>query len=523
MKKLFAKISWKSLLAAVPAGLFILFIFVFLGLNLLGATGTRISQTTAGRSGLASLSTELEGYMQENFARRTDFIDLNGLTYRVLGINSLNNVQKLKNGYLSHFFWAYDITENAENTIDLNSFLQGLGVEFLYVLSPNHASMYNVEFSPGYTSNWLQMKENMLGFFDDAGVDYIDMSAHFETEGWTMENVLFQTDHHWLPEAALEAVRCTMEWLEARDIAEYDQILLDEQSWNKTVLENWFLGSDGERAGQYYAGADDITMYEPLFETEYIHMVPGNHVVRYNILDTSYSLAGPNYYNENPYRMYMYGDPALRITENALAKNAKRVIILGDSFKMPYEYFLATQFQEVYTIDARYNSDGMIAQFIEEYEPDIVISCLYSLNDRGLHTFGVEEFLAAREETLASPMKMKELGEVWRTYSESSHNFTVVESNLIPGQDYTLYTDSTRLFGGNDELHIQLVLQDLTTNTAVLSRYLDANSAEMQKWYFTTPEDEHNYAIYLYAGTNGYTENISVKLSDVRLQTGVGD
>ena len=522
MKKLFAKISWKSLLAAVPAGLFILFIFVFLGLNLLGTTGTRISQTTAGRSGLASLSTELESYMQENFARRTDFIDLNGLTYRLLGINSLNGREKLANGFLSQIFADGNITEYKTVIALLDEYLEAREIPFLYVLAPNKNNIYDAEAAPGYTLGGIAMRDEMLRFMEEEDIDYLNMNARFQAEGWTMEDVFFQTDHHWRPEAALEAARCTMGWLEEQGLADYGRELLEEESWNKTVLKNWFLGSSGKFTGQYYTGVDDITMYEPLFDTDYTYSIPVWDTVLNEILDRSYA-EEPRYYQDSPYSMYMFGDPGLRITQNPEAMNDKRLLLMGDSFKMPYEYFLTTQFQEVVTIDLRYTSAATTAQFIAEYEPDVVILCTYNVASITTHVVGMEEFLAAREETLASPMKMKELGDVWRTYSESSHNFTVIESGLIPGQDYTLYTDATRLFGGNDELHIQLVLQDLTTNTAVLSRYLDANSAEMQKWYFTTPEDEHNYAIYLYAGTNGYTENISVKLSDVRLQTGVGD
>lgn len=218
----------------------------------------------------------------------------------------------------------------------------------------------------------------------------------------------------------------------------------------------------------------------------------------------------------------MYGDYPIRRTINEDGWNDKRILIVGDSFKTPFEYFMTTQFKEVYTIDLRYYTDGTFAEYVEEIQPDLVIMCTASTANDTLYAFGVEEYLdalaATSEEDTADAI---ELGDVSIEAQENNDsNFAVLYANLEPNQAYTLTLDSTAYAGGKD-LYIQMTLQNLTTNEAVYNRYFDANSEETQKWFFTTPEDTDDvYAIYLYAGTKGYTHGVSVEVTGAKLQRG---
>ncbi len=190
---------------------------------------------------------------------------------------------------------------------------------------------------------------------------------------------------------------------------------------------------------------------------------------------------------------------------------------------MTFEYFLSTQFQEVYTIDLRYYTDGTLAEYIGELQPDIVIMCVYegTLSNSLVYSFGVEDYLSALEKTNPSATSAN-LGDIAIEAQESNkNNFIVLNTNLQSGQAYTLTVDSTSYTGGED-LYIQMTLQDLSTNKAVYNRYFDANSDEPQKWIFTVPEDSRDvYAIYLYAGTKGHTQKVAIEVAGIELQEGI--
>ncbi|MCD8179536.1 MAG: hypothetical protein LUE98_19920 [Tannerellaceae bacterium] len=516
----------RTLICISPAIVFFAFIFYMMICTFTGTVKNTVKNMELSFHGFINLSDEFEEVLQENFSFKNDFINMNGYVTRILGINSLNERQKLANGYLAEFESTVDTTSHLENLIQLNEFLAERGIDFLYLLVPTSASIYDAEFSPGYSSSSSENIDSMISALSKGKVNTIDMNAMYEENGWDTEEVFFKTDHHWKPEAALEAVRCTMENFSDREIASYNEEWLKDESWTITVLEEWFLGSHGKRTGSMYAGTDDISIYEPDFETNYSYsgLSQGSSTWSYydNILDLSYA-DKRDYFNSVPYHIYMYDDFPIRTTINTEAWNNQRVLLMGDSFKLPYEYFLTTQFQEVYTIDLRLYEDGTLAQYVEEISPDIVIMCTYEghLSRIALYEFGIEEYETALLETSVSNSALN-LGDIGLDAQENNdNNFEVVCSNLEPGQTYTLTIDATSMSGGVDS-YTQMTLQDLSTNEAVYNRYFKSNCEDIQKWIFSIPENENDtYAVYLYAGTSGHTSGVEVTATQVQLYEGI--
>ncbi|MCD7748976.1 MAG: hypothetical protein LUH42_02880, partial [Oscillospiraceae bacterium] len=138
--------------------------------------------------------------------------------------------------------------------------------------------------------------------------NYIDMDAWFEENGWSMEDVFFKTDHHWMPQAGLAAARVTMELLSQQGLTEYDSTLLEDENWTVTVLEDWFLGSHGKRVGTLYAGVDDISVYTPNFATNYTYSGLKRYTTTWYYSDTILDLEyadNADYFNDNPYCIYI--------------------------------------------------------------------------------------------------------------------------------------------------------------------------------------------------------------------------
>ncbi len=507
----------------IPAALFVVFLYYMMAHTFADI----ITGSASGLSSYASesLSDSFESFLEDNFPGRTHYITLNGLTTKTLGIHTLNGTWLLSNGQLAY---AGDISYNEKysaNIVELNEFLNDRGMEFIYVLAPDKRAFYDSAFAPGYQSNAKESFDTMIEVLDAAGVTTIDMNSWFAENGWTMDDVYYKTDHHWNTQAGMAAVRETMELLSNLGLSDYDPAVLDEENWTVTVYEDWYLGYHGKRTGSRYAGADDFLLYEPNFPTNYSYsyIKGGSTVWNYEdtILDLNY-LNHIDYFNDNPYCVYMIGDYPNRITVNSEATNNQRVLLMGDSFKMPYEYFLTTQFQEVYTVDLRYCTDGAtLAQYVEEFQPDLVIMCSNTINsDDLLYTFGISGYLAALEETNPDS-EPASLGDFMIQAGEGSNQvFSVVYTELEPGQTYTLTLEEPEL-SGNEGQYIQMTLQDISSNKSIVNRYFDANSDDTQKWIFSVPESADTYAIFLYAGTKGATSGNSAVIKNVQLYEGI--
>ncbi len=519
------KINRSTMLMLLPSVVLFLFILVCMAKTWTKTVANVIKNTEVSISGFFELSDELEEDLQDGFYKKNAFINLNGWVTNLAGVNTLNERYKLANNYLARIEEVVDTTPYTDCLIALNDFLEERDIPFLYVLAPSSQSFYSATFLPGYGCEAGQNIDSIINILEEAGVANLDMNAWFEANGWTMEDVFFKTDHHWLPEAGLAATRCTMEYLSDCGLATYEISTLAEESYSVTILENWFLGSHGKRTGSLFAGVDDFSIYVPNFATAYSYAAlkrdTTSWVYRDNILDMSYAVA-TDYFNDNVYFTYMYADYPLRITVNTEAYNEGTILVIGDSYKVVCEYFLTTQFQTVYTIDLRYYTDGTLAEFVAELQPDCVVMYTnsYALVDDTLYEFGVEEFMAAQAATDEAAECLL-LGDFSVRASESETDaYTVVYADLKPGHTYTLTVDSTS-YDGDADLFVQMTLQNLTQDEAVYNRYFDANSEDSQVWYFTVPEADEEYALCLYAGTKGNTQGVTATVSAVQLQEGI--
>ncbi len=219
----------------------------------------------------------------------------------------------------------------------------------------------------------------------------------------------------------------------------------------------------------------------------------------------------------------MVGNYPIRKITNSEAKNDLRVMVIGDSYSRPYEYFLSTQFKEMYDIDPRNYTDGSLAEFIAEIDPDIVLMCSSEndLSNHTLYTTGISDYNSVLEETDINAAST-DLGDFSiEAKEDDKNNYTLICTDLEPGQTYTLTVDSAAYSGGEDQ-YVQMTLQDLSANEAVYNRYFDINSDEIQRWIFTVPEDtDDEYGIYFYAGTKEHTAGVTAELQDVTLRKGV--
>ena len=156
-----------------------------------------------------------------------------------------------------------------------------------------------------------------------------------------------------------------------------DTALLEEDNWDRQVLEDFFLGSQGKRVGSLYAGVDDITLYTPKFDTELTYTCPVYAMERSGPFSESVCfperVARRDWFGENPYVYYAGGDYPLASIVNHKNPSGPRIVLLRDSFACALTPFLALSCSELTTVDLRYFS-GDLLETIAGLEPDLVLT-----------------------------------------------------------------------------------------------------------------------------------------------------
>ena len=338
-----------------------------------------------------------ETAVNEDLDRDHYFIQLYGGVQRLSGRRLIqdtvggNTVARLSNGTLnfvnldSPTVPGEDVAARAENTAELARALRAQGIPYLYVAAPQKLQR-GVQLLPeGLTEGGNAYCDAYLENLSRLGVDYLDLRPAFEGNG-IYSSWFFRTDHHWKPEAAFFAWQNLTAVMADRYGFTTDPSLTDPASWSTTVLEDFFLGSQGKRVGTLYAGVDDFTIYTPKFTTD----------LTYANADGSFTRTGPfersvcfpervearDWFGGNPYTYYSGGDYGLATMTNHKNPEGPRVVLIRESFSCALAPFLALSCSELTTIDLRHFS-GDLMDTISALEPDLVLT-LYTASTTGL-------------------------------------------------------------------------------------------------------------------------------------------
>lgn len=338
-----------------------------------------------------------ETAVNEDLDRDHYFIQLYGGVQRLSGRRLIqdtvggNTVARLSNGTLnfvnldSPTVPGEDVAARAENTAELARALRAQGIPYLYVAAPQKLQR-GVQLLPeGLTEGGNAYCDAYLENLSRLGVGYLDLRPAFEGNG-IYSSWFFRTDHHWKPEAAFFAWQNLTAVMADRYGFTTDPSLTDPASWSTTVLEDFFLGSQGKRVGTLYAGVDDFTIYTPKYGTD----------LTYANADGSFTRTGPfersvcfpervearDWFGGNPYTYYSGGDYGLATMTNHKNPEGPRVVLIRESFSCALAPFLALSCSELTTIDLRHFS-GDLMDTISALEPDLVLT-LYTASTTGL-------------------------------------------------------------------------------------------------------------------------------------------
>ena len=379
------------LFLALTAGGFVLLLTSFFGRE---GSFESLLKTFAKDRDVTAFLAGAETAVNQDMDRDHLFIQIYGGIQRLTGrrmVEDANTVVKLATGALnfvkpdSTAQPAESVDDNAAATAKLARDLEKQKIPYLFVLAPQKIQRGQDLLPVGMAENGNTTADAFLEGLDQWGTSYVDLRPLFESNG-IYSGWFFNTDHHWKPEAAFFAWQNLAQVLDHNYGFTTPAALTDPANWSTTVLDDFFLGSQGKRVGSLYAGVDDFTIYTPKFETN----------LTYTSVDGGFDRTGPfnqsvcfperveekDWFNGNPYTYYSGGDYGMATMTNHNNPDGPKVVLLRESFSCALAPFLALSCSELTTIDLR-QFQGDLLETIEGLEPDLVMT-LYAASTTGL-------------------------------------------------------------------------------------------------------------------------------------------
>ena len=383
--------------AKVLAAIFLLF-SVYTGIAALPLfltnTGTALEEDCSLSEYIKRIDEQYHGMLstvmdQNTLHNKSTYINFNGLMANALGQIEMNERIKLKNGHLAQFGHVLPedrLDEVFQNLKALSDKHTGNGRQFLFVLAPSQTYQQEELFPAGYEDQANIGADYLVRLLEENGIPHLDLRKSMAEAGMTNADAFFVTDHHWTPQTGFWAYGKIIEELYRNGaIGQISQYHIDPQNYNFQIYENVFLGSSGKRTGQYFAGLDDFCVISPKYDTSIsVKIENTNFDSTGNFLEVAYNqgalarMENQNFFNENPYGIYGWGDRSLVWWRNESAPEDQKIMLIGDSYgNVPFS-LMSMYFSSCDELDMRHFK-GDFQSYYEENTPDTIV-LLVNLN-----------------------------------------------------------------------------------------------------------------------------------------------
>lgn len=323
-----------------------------------------------------------------------NFINLYGLSEKVFGRKYIKDasepaysVAKDNNGQLQFMTYQIDNSAEVEGIVKVNEAQAERGAHYLYVQAPLKVQAGFTSLPPSVEDYSTPNTDKFLGLLEQNKIDVLDLRQGILEDGLDQSTLFYNTDHHWRTETAFWGVQKTVAYLKENYGMDLDPegIYTNPESYKKVFYEKNFLGSQGRRVGKFYGGLDDYTLMLPTYETDYevtIHKTNNMSVAEGSFEEAivKYNLLRAKSVFTNRYAAYFGADFPEVVIKNKKVNNDLKVMIVKDSFALPYSAFLSTMVAETHMIDLRYYTDMSLDDYIAEYEPDLILYVYKSIN-----------------------------------------------------------------------------------------------------------------------------------------------
>ncbi|MBE5803241.1 MAG: hypothetical protein E7316_01845 [Clostridiales bacterium] len=463
-------------------------------------------------NGLPGLTEKVKAaYLTDDFSNKTGFVDLAGLHARLTGRQKFNDVVKLRNGMLAYETETVgDAGGRAASVAKFAAWLEARGTAFLYVQMPYKMDLSESLMPTGLANTVHRNADDMVDTLLELGVPTLDLREEICATPETLQQYFHATDHHWNALGALKGFQLTAEKLQEifpQELATLPTVT-ETESWQVETFADRFLGSQGKRVGKFYAGVDDLVLVTPNFPTamsmsnmKYRRFTSGDFETA--ILQKEYLVDEVSYHTQNHYAVYVGGDYPLVQHRNALAPLNKKVLIIKDSFALPYQSFMSTLFTAVDVIDPRHYTEQPVADYIMQYEPDLVLLAINPnmIFQQAYTQFGQGDAKAFYQlETIAQQ-------DVTVPVAETDYTFASLSPALEADALYCLRMEDVTRTAGNAKA-VSVTLYERVTKKQHASFIFDLDYCAYTgdyTWYFRVPATETPCELLFYAGLPGST------------------
>ncbi len=315
---------------------------------------------------------------------KATYIHLNGLMAKLMGQPLMNERITLSNGHLApepvEGPSDAEIKQTAANIIRLYQEQTQRYGYFLFIMTPTQISKYENLLPSGYSYPFNDAADQLLELLTENSVPCLDLRERMHQENILHADAFFVTDHHWTPQTGLWAYGKIIEKLaDMGIIGSIQEAYVNKDNFGFKTYADCFLGSSGRRTGKYYAGMDNISFLYPKFNTKLQVSVPERNLilqgpyedVSYNT-DAGFDPESRDYFHENPYGLYGWGDTAITHWRNEAAPEALKCTMIGESFgNIPYS-LMPLYFTSCDELDMRYYTDSF-EEYFHSYQPDLVL------------------------------------------------------------------------------------------------------------------------------------------------------
>jgi len=345
------------------------------------------------------------GFQYAPLQDKGTYINLNGLMAKFLHQPMLNERVLLKNGLLAAVSPTGPddtaLRSAADNLISFCKTHQENGGHFLFAIAPSKINKYENVLPVGYSDTDNETVDRFFALLAEGGVPILDLRETLHNSEIQWEDAFFVTDHHWTPQMGFTAFREITQRLTDIGAAEaVDPFYTNENNYTYHTFSNNFLGSAGKRTGIYYAGIDDSIFIAPNFTTDIKISIPEWQLeLQGTYQDVSYQysemdIENPDYFNENMYGLYGWGDRALTHWRNDHAPVEERLLLIGDSFgNIPFS-LMSICYSSCDEIDLRYFHDNF-KDYYQNYQPETVVFLINS--NASVSEFTVHPFLTDKD------------------------------------------------------------------------------------------------------------------------------
>ncbi|WP_297377076.1 hypothetical protein [uncultured Helcococcus sp.] len=252
------------------------------------------------------------------------------------------------------------LKEDLENWEKINNKLTKLDVKLIVVGFPDQSHIFTDQYPYFAFNNEGKYQESRKLFFnrlDEIGIENIDMDAYLRKD---REQFYTKTDHHPNFYAAMEAYK----------------IILDKLSNEGIKLDNVINKSNLLYGDYNLVGAHTRKIFNYIKEDFKMPYLQAKESIPYTRQDKE-DFGKEIFKNTQYYASYMGGDSEFTLIDTN-RKDLPNIMLIGDSTSNMLESIFWMNANKFISLDFRKIKDKTIEDYVEEYEPDIIIVSIIS-------------------------------------------------------------------------------------------------------------------------------------------------